>query len=338
MSVDVRLGWQCEHVILERQIVRAGQDELPLAGQVGSFSTAAVASSEGNVPQAGLPSRVEVWSRQAEPYSGVISVEGPSGLASARAQNWTADVAATELSRQLLPRTGCIVVARRGKIGVAGRGRVRAEGLGCMGEAVSITGWPRWNISEDGLRVRFSAPIPQPDIVQVLYVSRVEMCPRCAGGDVENDARTGPSPTEPVYVRDFDLLVQQSLKWLLTKLASNPVRPWYGSKLWDLVGAKNASGGAEVEANSEVRRILSELQQAQRAQARYQALTDAERLNRVVSVRANIDPKAPTTLPILTEVESASGDSVVLQAVYAAPGTAALAKGVGGLGLTIRGL
>lgn len=337
MSVDVRLGWNCEHVILERMVVAAGQQRLALAGLVGSFSTIQILTAEGSVPPQGLPGAIEVWSRVPGPYAGALTVEGPLGSATVQSQNWDADTAAAALSRQLLPATGCLAVARRGRLGVSGRGRVRATGLGCLGEAVSVTGWPRWWVTESGTEVVLASPVPHPAVIEVIYVSRADWCPRCAGGEVENDARTGPDPKEPVYVQDFDLLVQQSLKRLLTKQGSNPVRPSYGSKLWDLVGAKNV-GGAEVEGASETRRVLSDLQQAQRGQARYQALSDAERLNRVVAVRAQVDPKQPTILTIAAEVESAAGGQVVLQAVYAAPGTASRVQGVGGLGLAGRGL
>lgn len=338
MSTDVRLGWQCEHVVLERIVTDAGVLELPLLGQVGSYSTVRVVVAGDPVPPDGLPSQVQVWSRSPEPYSGALQIEGPVGSATLEAPGWDAETAAVALSRQSLRATGCMVVSSRGRIGVAGRGRVRAAGLGMSGEALSISGWPPWRISEDGGNLVFLSTFPHPAVVEVTYSSRLERCPRCLGGDVENDARTSANPAEPVLVQDFDLLVQQSLKWLLTKRGSNPVRPWYGSQLWDLVGAKNASGAADVEASSEVSRVLSELQAAQRSQTRYQQVTDAERLNRVVAVRASIDPKTPTILNVLAEVESASGQPVTLRAVYAAPGTAARVKGVGGLGYAGRGL
>lgn len=338
MSTDVRLGWQCEHVVLERLVVGAGVLELPLQGQVGSYSTIRVVAGEDQVPPGGLPSLVQVWSRAHEPYEGTLRVDSPLGSATLSAQRWDAATTAAALSRSLFPATGCLVVSSRGRIGVSGRERVRAQGLGMSGEALSIQGWPAWRVSEDGSTLVFLSSFPQPAVVQVQYSSRLGRCPRCLGGDVENDARPAPNPAEAVLAQEFDLLVQQSLKWLLTKRASNPVRPWYGSQLWDLVGAKNATGAAELEAGSEVSRVLSELQAAQRSQSRYQNLTDAERLNRIVSVRATIDPKTPTVLSVLAEVESASGRPVTLRAVYAAPGTASRAQGVGGLGYASRGL
>lgn len=146
------------------------------------------------------------------------------------------------------------------------------------------SGWPGWAAEVGSNAVSWRGWAPRSETVEVRYVSFPSVCPRCAGGLVENDARLHDRSV--AWVTGQDLVFQQVAKWSVTDRGSAPAYPWYGTIISSLVGSRGGATAAASVVESEIRGVADGFRRLQAAQQRYQGLAPGERLVGLASVVA----------------------------------------------------
>jgi len=185
--------------------------------------------------------------------------------------------------------------------------------------------------------VQFSEQVKSNPVFKVTYAAPVERCPRCRATFVENDWRFDV-PGNLVTITNEDLLYQAALKILLTRRGSNPYHTSYGSKIIDRVGTK-AVGATAALIQEDVRTALSRMQGLQAGQAKYQEVSQKERLYAVMSVNVSPHNTDPTAFLVDVVVSNSTGQPVQLSVVFSVPGAIALAGSNNlSLGLDTTGL
>ena len=165
------------------------------------------------------------------------------------------------------------------------------------------------------------------------YTTPPAWCPRCGGTYVENDYRFDVQGDE-ILIGDENLLYQSCLKAILTRLGSNPYHPSYGSAITTRIGSKAISAIA-VRIREDVTTALTTVQNLQREQARYQLVSDRERLAAVIGVQVTPHPSDPTVFRVEVAVRNGSNRPVSIDIVFSVPGAVALA-GTNGLALGLE--
>ena len=184
---------------------------------------------------------------------------------------------------------------------------------------------------------RFNAPISGNPDIKVSYAAMPERCPRCQATYVENDYRFDSDGAVRI-IDNENLLYQACLKAILTRKGSNAFHPGYGSVVMSRIGGKSYRGTAS-QLREDVINCLNRVKGLQEGQAKFQRVTNRERLYQIsnVSVRPSADD--PTVFFLNVAVTNGSGVPVKLDIVYSAPGAVALAGSNGQtLGLEPTGM
>lgn len=245
---------------------------------------------------------------------------------------------------------GALLLRDNQQVGVNSMVRVRGDGATLLGfEQKGARGrqlYPGWRLVAEpsviptpGPRRRYPGPWRYPQfvsdvrsnpVVKVTYVAVPNRCPRCRATYVENDYRFDMEGSL-ITIANEDLLYQACLKAILTIRGSNPYHTAYGSTVMTRVGRKRANATA-ADLQEDVVRVLGQVQSIQRSQARFQQITNKERLYAISSVNVRPSPTDPSSFQIAVVVRNGSNQPVSLNIVYSAPGAVALA-GSNGLSL-----
>lgn len=353
MSLELQLAWPCQHITLE-EVVPLDTDRRWLLTEQPVASLASMRllfNNELLIPQFGLSVPAALQSFVAGPFDLVpnettLTVTTPQGtqtvtLAVTSPVRRSAEDVASELLRRgltvALPEAldGYLVLSDTSMVGPDSFVKVGGSGaysLGFGAPMLSDRPWqawgrnlyPGWDLVKSGLgrRPRFREPVVGNPIIKVSYSTTVAQCRRCRGSYVENDYRFTVGG-DAILIQNEDLLYQAALKILLTDLGSNPFHRWYGTNIKSRIGAK-AVGGVATLISEDVRKALSHLQRMQVQQARYQHVTNRERLYAVLNVQVSPHQQDPTTFLVDVVVQNASGEPVQLNIVFTVPEVVAL--------------
>jgi hypothetical protein len=252
----------------------------------------------------------------------------------------------------VVPSGGALLFRDIQNVGVASLVRVSGDGASLLGFGQRGSRgrelYPAWTLASEpsvlpnpGPRGQYPGPWRYPQFVsdvrlnpmiKVTYVATPDRCPRCRATYVENDYRFDKDGAM-VTIANADLLYQACLKSILTRRGSNPYHTAYGSRVMNRIGSKRA-GATAADLEQDVMEALKQVLSVQRKQARFQQVTDSERLYQISSVNIRPSPTDPTTFQIAVVVRNGSNRPVSLNIVYSAPGAVALA-GSNGLSLGV---
>lgn len=357
MSVDIRLAHPCPHLILEEPVtLGADRRSLVTSCPVASANAVRVLVNDTLVvPSAGLYEAATLSATVAGPYrvpvcDRTLTVAASGGTATVTiAPDPDGLVRPVQLAKQLtavLPfvsvgvTNGLLVMTDTHSVGASSY--VRVSGLaapwvgfptqrGATGRMV----YPGWEVagnpsSASGRFPVFKEALRNNASFKASYATYPVRCRRCGGTFVENDWEFDLQG-DVLIVTDEDLLVQSALKFILTRSGSNAYFPTYGTRIQDSIGKKAVSTTAS-DIRNQVQEALLVLSRSQGVQAKFQAVSVAERLLTVNSVEVTQSAEDPTVFYVDVVVTNASGKPVRVSIVYTAPGTVALA-GTNGLSL-----
>ncbi len=375
MSFDFQLGHSCPHLTIEEEVL-LGSDRMELRTRQPVASSSRIritANDEVSIPQSGLYTRAQVTGSLSGPFR-IVKNEQTLTLSN-RTQTIT-NVVLPVGSRVETDRVVAVLDAavRNGGAtihveNVNGFLRVTdfsEEGLrsqvrvgGAAAEAVGFINqvrsrgrqvYPSWNFAEmtvlqtsrdltfryvSARFPKFNEPVRGNPVFKVTYTTQQQQCRRCQGFAIENDYRIAADGS-PLMVENEDLLNQGVLKILSTIKGSNPFHPEYGTLLLTRIGMK-AVGAGVATINEDVVIALNIFQRLQTLQGQYQEVAPRERLASLISVNTTPSEVDPTVFEVDIVASNAANVPVVINTVYAAPGTAALA-GSNGLSLGLDGL
>lgn len=339
MSIDVRLSHPCTHIIMEEVVPLSGRDLVPSSKMSSSRTVRVLVNDQYYVPPGGLGSSAVLLGSSPGPHridscKREIVISTSQQTVSLMLPNL--NVVSTEdvirLFRQSMSHVSFLDVAGRIQIsdsdftGPTSRVLVSGSGASSIGFGVQRGArgkwlYPGWSVVsfEDGKKVVFEDDILGDPVFKMTYIAESSSCPRCDGMLIENDYRYDMLGNM-VMVQDENLLYQASLKILLTTIRSNPYHPTYGSAINSRIGSK-AVGAVASQITSDVQTALSNMQQMQQAQSKFQAVSLRERLYSVSSVRVTQDPSDQTTFKVDVVVSNGSGLPVDLSVLYRYPGT-----------------
>ena len=374
LSKDYQIAFRCPHDIVEERVgLGADRQSLPIRAPIATAGFVRVlANDEFFIPSSGLYSQAVLTGATSGPFSITdctrqdLIIQGSAESHSFTlplGNRITAD-ALVALFRQSLDTIvvqnikGHLVFTDIANVGRQSRLRIRgragplvgfAQQKGAQGAQI----YPAWTLAHrtDILPVvgrngqvlgearypKFREQVRLNPIFKVSYSAPVERCPRCGATFVENDFRF-TEVGDPLFIENENLLYQAALKAILTDRASNPYHPSYGTSINSRIGLK-AIGATATILNEDVRTALSNMQNQQAAQAKYQRVTARERLFSVSSVNVFPDPNDPTVYRVNVVVTNASNEPIQLSVVFTVPGAIALVGTNGlSLGLDTTGL
>lgn len=375
MSFDFRIAQPCPHLVVEDgAALSSDRMSLPTRAPIASNGVVRIlANDEYFIPSGGLYSQAQITGATAGPFvirdcdttftvtasTETASVSLPVGSAVepnviVRLLNAALSSVAVEVV------SGHLVLTDTGSIGQSSRILVSgdaAESLGFAGQrgARGAQVYPGWGLVDAGPAFsplatsnnnasraasalsfkypRFFEPIRANPTFKVTYATDPRQCLRCRATFVENDYMFDLRG-DHIVVDNANLLYQAALKILLTEIRSNPYHAWYGSSLKSRIGTK-AVGAVTSEITASVQAALSNMQQLQGKQAKYQTVTPDERLYSITSIRVTQDRNDPTVYQVDVVVQNASGQPVSLSIVFTTPGAVALV-GTNGLSLGLE--
>lgn len=347
MSYDVQLAWPCPHLITEERVsLSPDRRTLALSMPVASTQTVEIRANDSTlVPPTGLLTTALLFSGKPGPYdlfpnydTLTVTTSGGSwtlSLGLTRTARFTASALRDKFVRLLQMGDPLLVTVEnehlvfqdvnragtRSFVTVSGSG-VEAFGFGSSWSAQGNKVYPAWSLelqsSFQGRAPVFQEWVRSNPTWMVSYATYPNRCRRCQGIEVENDCRFSVDG-DVILVDGEDLLYQASLKILLTQLGSNPYHPEYGTSITSRIGTKATANVVGV-LTEEVRSALSKLQILQRGQARYQTVTQEERLYALQGVNVRTDANDPTKVLIDVTIQNASNQPISLSIVYTAPG------------------
>lgn len=375
MSFDFQLGHSCPHLTIEEEVL-LGSDRMELRTRQPVASSSRIritANDEVSIPQTGLYTRAQVTGSLSGPFR-IVKNEQTLTLSN-RTQTVTSIVlpvgARVETDRLVevidaaVRNAGATIHVENvnGYLRVTDfsdeglRSQMRVSGLAAKAvgfiNQVRSRGrqvYPGWGFAEmEVLQTsrdltfryvsarfpKFNEPVRGNPVFKVTYTTMQQQCRRCQGFAIENDYRIAASG-EPLLVESEDLLNQGVLKILSTIKGSNPFHPEYGTLLLTRIGMK-AVGAGVATINEDVVTALTIFQRLQTLQGQYQEVTPRERLASLISVNTTPSEVDPTVFEVDIVAANAANVPVVINTVYAAPGTAALA-GSNGMSLGLDGL
>lgn len=374
MSFDFQLGHACPHLTIEEEVL-LGSDrrELRTRQPVASSSRVRItANDEVTIPSNGLYSRAQVTGSLSGPFR---IVKNEQRLTLSNRTQVVADVALPIGSRIDTDRVVAVLDAavRNGgatihvenvngylrvtdfsEDGLRSQVRVAGAAAAAVGfiNQVRARGrqvYPSWDFAETSVIQssrdltfryvsarfpKFDQPVRGNPVFKVTYTTMQQQCRRCQGFAIENDYRIAANG-EPLIIENEDLLNQGVLKILSTIKGSNPFHPEYGTLLLTRIGTK-AVGAGVTSINEDVVIALNVFQRLQTLQGQYQDVSPRERLASLISVNTTPSEIDPTIFEVEIVASNAANVPVVINTVYAAPGTAALA-GSNGLSLGLDG-
>jgi hypothetical protein len=189
--------------------------------------------------------------------------------------------------------------------------------------------YPGWEIIKNRYSplgetiIQFSWPILNySPIITASYITLAQNCGRCLGSKVEYDYNISGKSLETV--RNTDLLLQESDKFMFTELGSHFKWPWLGSKIASRVGSKANPGNLSSSAlvSVDINSSFSTYQNIKRQQATlfpYQNVTDSEFPAALVSATTESSPTDPTIVLANLVISSASTEYVPVTRVVTLP-------------------
>lgn len=375
MSFDFQLGHACPHLTIEEEVL-LGSDRMELRTRQPVASSSRVritANDEVSIPPMGLNTRAQVSGSKSGPFR--IS-KGEERLTLANRTQTVADIVLPVGSRVEASRVVDLVDAAVRNAGVVIHAenvngylrmtdysddgllsQVRVAGpvaasIGFVNQ-VRARGrqvYPPWGFAEmqvvqtsrnltfryvSARFPKFFVPVRGNPVFKISYTTMQQQCRRCQAFGIENDYSIAASGS-PLVVENEDLLNQGALKILSTVKGSNPFHPEYGTLLLTRIGTK-AFGASATSINEDVVTALTVFQRLQGIQGKYQDVAPRERLASLISVNTTPSSFDPTVFEVEIVAANAANIPVVINTVYAAPGTAALA-GSNGLSLGLEGL
>lgn len=360
MSTDFQIGFTCPHIIAEER-VSLGSDrrtlatDKPIAG-TGLFQM--MLNDQYIVsPATGVRSSAALSSAKAQPYlvtpglsdftirtqARTLPLTLPTGYQSATTiANLINDAVYNPAERPFLvasATSGILTLTENLTSGADSQVRISgnaSSGLGFLDQvgAVGRQVVPSFHLYSvtledesgvpfnEGYNVVFDAPVRPNYYFSITYSVFPNSCLRCRGTEVENDFRFGDLGT-PLLIVDENLLYQSCLKILLTELKSNIYYPWYGADLVGQIGSKSNPATAN-NIQQTIRTALSNLQNQQAQQSKYQRITPKERLYSVDQVSVRQAPNDPTVFLVDVTVRNYSFEPINITIVYTAPGAYAL--------------
>lgn len=357
MSIDIRLAHPCPHLVLEEPVaLAADRRSLVTSCPVASANAVRVLVNDSFfVPSTGLYDQASLSASVRGPYrvpacdrtltvvtstgSTTISlVPSPDGLVypESVARQLTVGLtgATVGVTGGLLSVTDIGSVGRSSFVQVSGSG-ARWIGFVSQRGAVGRTVYPGWDIIGEqgsilGRYPVFRETLQNNAAFKVSYSTYPTRCRRCGATFVENDWEYSLQG-DVLMVANEDLLVQEVLKIILTRVGSNAYFPTYGTRIVDSIGRKAVSTTAS-DIKTQVREALRVVSLTQATQAKFQQVSLAERLYSVRSVDVNQSAEDPTVFLVDVTVSNASDKPIRVSIVYTAPGAVALA-GTNGLSL-----
>lgn len=345
MSVDVRLTWNCSHLIVE-EVAQLASDRrsLTLSQPIAGYNTVEIRANDEVIPSEGLYTQAVLHSTKSGPFD-IIENEDSLSITTSFGQNttkfnvrgiqrYTTDQIITKLlSRnfnigKLENVNGHITIIDTSKIGsdsyVKVAGDISSFGFSLQTSSTGKQIYPSWQlVKREGLIVderfpRFDFPVKGNPVFKVTYTALPDRCLRCRGSRVEHDIRYS-ADGNAIFIDNEDLLYQAALKILLTDRGSNSYHPWYGTTLRSRIGTKNVGAVVGLIAD-DIRKALVSLQTLQREQSKYQVVTTKEQLYSITNVRVLPHAQDPTTILADVTVRNASSEPITITTVFTVPG------------------
>jgi len=346
MTTDFQLAHSCPHVTMEEPVtLQQNRRVMPTRQPVAGLGLIRVlANDEVVIPQGGLYVPAQLSGGDAGPFH-ILPGEGEF-LVHGSTESVRLDLAATEFGRRLqtddfirlfrplaeaiivenvngfLVFTDTAAVGRESSLQVEGCA-TSALGFGLQQGARGRMVYPGWHVYAPPDQIetkwlRFNSPIYSNPRLKVTYATPQWRCLRCQAQLIENDYRFDEQG-RLLMIRNENLLHQAALKILLTTRGTNPYFRQYGTKLKSMIGMKAISGTAAA-INEDVRAALVRFQGYQAAQAKYQRVSNRERLYSIQSVRTIPRPGDPTTFLIDIVAQNASSQPINISIVFTVPG------------------
>lgn len=375
MSKEIRAAHQCPHLVIEEPVsLSADRQSLITKAPIAAADSVFILINDTDyIPSEGLYSSATLTSSSPGPYriQKCVGLSGPDGnlltiQSSAGTVSLRLDlgdrITVSQIERQLrLQASNVIASDSNGVLSVMDAGdpgmdsyvQVSGGGADALGFVQKgVRGkllYPGWvlakradvnpvvgpaNLLPNPARYpKFTSPLKGSPTIKVTYTAVPNRCPRCSGTWVENDYRFDLNG-DIVTIENENLLYQACMKAILTVLGSNPYHPAYGSKIMTRIGSK-AVGASRMLIKEDVSNALKKVQDLQRSQAKYQLVTEKERLYAVRDVLVTQDENDPTVFRVRVIVSNGSNKPIVIDIAYVAPGAVALA-GTNGMSLGLQ--
>lgn len=167
------------------------------------------------------------------------------------------------------------------------------------------------------------------DFYELSYVTYLEDCPKCNGTGFYFDWAVDELG-QLVKIYDENKLIQDVVKGTYTIKGSNPFYLWYGTYFEALIGSK-MTGFEQLKLviAQDVNNFFNNLKDLQNQQARFQQVSDRERIQSLISVAVNM-PNAsdPTLVEVSIIFRNKAGNIKEIKRVVNDSGTVQLFSGV----------
>ena len=137
------------------------------------------------------------------------------------------------------------------------------------------------------------------DFFELTYITSLADCPKCLGSGTYWDIALDKLGHE-VVIENEAKLIQDVVKGTFTIRGSNAYYSWYGTLFEALIGGKLSDlNRLKLAMAQDVTAFFSNLKDLQNQQAKYQTLTDQERIEQLISISIQLPDQ---TNPSLVEV------------------------------------
>jgi phage baseplate assembly protein W len=338
MSFDLKLSQRCPHLSVQAATTIANDGKtLVLPYPIGSFGLVRVYANGIEIPSGGLYRPPSIQSSSRGPFTVTPSNSTLTITTSSSTETFAIPTGASVSQSQVLSvlQTSTIVDTenQQGVITLTPKS-VNDQYLrltGCASEigfqqagsnaALVYPGWRLVSSQQNGVytkSIQFRSNLRANPVLTATYPFEPSQCPRCRSTQVENDFRFTESGALET-ITDETLLIQESLKILLTDLGSNPYHPWYGTRIRQRIGSKNVTGTAAT-LQEDVRDALNRYKNLQVEQAQYQTLTPRQRLSSIDSIQVLPIEGLPTAFEINIVVRNSSSQPITVSSIFTVPG------------------
>jgi len=332
MSKDLLLRHKCPHYVIEEWL-QIRNDRLTLRPvRYPSNASIKMLWNRQEVPQEGLWAPIEISSTTQGPFditslndTFAYSLDGQATVTVNLPRGRNVKVA--DIYRPLKD-SGLPVTIQDGKLIIRHNGKQDATLFMMGGTGHEIIGFsplrryharniiPGWDLVSDtnsidplARYIQFKDVLrSEDDIFELSYYTIRGVCRRCMGTGIENDLRHNIQG-DVVLVGDQNLMLQEVNKIILTLKGSNVYHRWYGTSISTLVGSKLlGSSYTETQLVKEITDALNKYQQIKEQQSKYQPVTRAESLRRIVSIDVEQDNLELTAFNVSIVLESQAGE------------------------------